>query len=156
MTSLHTSLTSPEEIKRWLKAYQLPCEVSQSIKVIPGKAYIFDRLNGVESANGHWNFIYTTPDNEVLVYDPFGVPFYVDAFKNKTVCYSLEQDQKLNEKSCGLYCFLFAFKYFNNILHLKQYMIIDYPKKTYYATENYNNEKYKKYIAIYSELHKED
>lgn len=155
MTSLHVSLTSPDEIKKWLKAYNVPCEVSQTIKIEPGKAYIFDRLDKVNADCGHWNFVYTSKNNEVLVYDPFGIPFYIDGFKNKTVVYSLEQDQTLKEKSCGLYCFLFTFRFFNGILTLSEYLVVDFKNKSYYATDNFNNEKYKKYLEVYKELHNE-
>lgn len=157
MTSIHTSLTSPDEIAHWLKSYNIPCSVSESIKIEPGKAYIFDRLYKIQSANGHWNFVYTTKNNEILIYDPFGIPFYTDEFKNKTVVFSLEQDQKLNEKSCGLYCFLFAFKFFTNILKLNNYLIVDFKKSKYYikTDKNYNIDNYEKYESIYSELHNE-
>lgn len=152
-TSMHTSLTSPDEIKSWLKAYNLPFQVSEEIKVESGKGYIFDRLAGEPLANGHWNFIYCKGD-EVIVYDPFGVPFFVPQFKNKKVIYSLEQDQKLNEKSCGLYCFLFAFKLYHNILTLNDYLIVDFKNKCYYVkSDNVDKRKLDKYLSIYEEIH---
>lgn len=163
--SLHTSLTTPEEIRHWLKAYHLPYEVSDPIRVEPGKGYIFDRLHGVNAANGHWNFIYTSKDGrEVLVYDPFGIPFFVPEFKDKKVLYSISLDQKLNEKSCGLYCFLFAFKLYNNILKLTDYLYVNYPDKAYSdgSTRKITREQFYKeadqrfrYTDIYNELHNE-
>lgn len=157
-TSMHTSLTSPEEIKHWLKSYGLPFDVSEAIKIEAGKGYIFDRLYGTNSTTGHWNFVYTSKSgNEVIVYDPFGVPFYAKEFKNKKIIYSLEQDQKLNEKSCGLYCFLFAFKLFNHILKLKNYMIIDFKTSDYFisAPKNLKIENFNRYKKIYEEIHRE-
>lgn len=164
MTSMHTSLTTPEEIRHWFKAYGLPYDVSEAIRIVPGKGYIFDRLYGVNAANGHWNFIYTSPNGkEVLVYDPFGIPFFVPEFKDKKVIYSISLDQKLNEKSCGLYCFLFAFKLFNGILHLTDYLYVDYPTKSYYESlskmskQEFMNQAHNrnKYTDIYEELHNE-
>lgn len=154
---MHTSLTTPDELTKWVRAYNLPCIVSQPLKLIPGKGVIFDRLDKINAANGHWNFIYTSKDGkEILVYDPFGIPFYTDAFKNKKVVFSLEQDQKLNEKSCGLYCFLFAFKLFNDILNLKDYLIVDLNKKTYTSSlKHVNTKRLKEYEKIYKELHNE-
>lgn len=153
-TSMHTSLTTPDEIKSWLKAYKLPYQVSDEIKIENGQGYIFDRLAGEPLANGHWNFVYCKGD-EVIVYDSFGVPFFVPEFKNKKVIYSLEQDQKLNEKSCGLYCFLFAFKLYHNILELKNYLVVDFKNKSYYVkNNNIDKRKLNKYLNIYEEIHK--
>lgn len=156
-TSMHTSLTTPEEISKWCKSYNVPCIVTESIKLIPGKGVIFDRLNKLQTSNGHWNFVYMSPDSkEVMVYDPFGIPFYVPEFNGKKVVFSLEQDQRLNEKSCGLYCFLFAFKLFNNILKLSDYLVVDLNNKTYeIKKDNIDDKKLKQYENIYKTLHNE-
>lgn len=155
-TTMHSSLTTPEEIKQWCSAYNLPCEVSEAIKLKKAKGIVFDRLAGLQTNNGHWNFCYTSPSGkEIIAYDPFGIPYYVPEFKDKIVIYSLDQDQKLNERSCGLYCFLFAFRLFNNILKIKNYMIVDFKnKKWYISSPDVDKDKYKKYEKIYESLHK--